>query len=241
MQAAYDKIVRIHISSAITLRFNTWQGACFTTLLTNQRTNHMKKLKYIAPILIAVACLGFQQAKADLYTLTTSNSPGTLGAGPFGTVHVDLTAGVATITFTAQSGYLFVDGGSVAVNVNATTWTIGNFTSNGAPVSGDGAGNEDGFGSFNQKVSMQDSSNGASTISFVLTNTSGTWTSAANVLAFNGNNWLVAAHIQIQNGTGNTGFAAGPSGGTIPDGGTTVMLLGAALGALGMARRYLFS
>jgi hypothetical protein len=132
-----------------------------------------------------------------------------------------------------------VDGGSVAVNVNATKWSIGSFTSNGDPVSDDGAGNEDGFGSFNQKVSMQNSSNGASIISFVLTNTSGTWLSAANVLAFNENNWLVAAHIQI--GTGLTGFAAGPNGGSVPDGGTTVMLLGAALGALGIARRYLFS
>jgi len=212
-----------------------------STLLSCKST--MKKLKYIAPILIAVACLGFQQAKADFvdYTLTTSNSPGTLGTGPFGTVHVDLTAGVATITFLAAPGYLFVDGGSVAVNVNASSWTIGNFTSNGETVFNDGSGNEDGFGSFNQKVSMQDSSNGASIISFTLTNGSGTWLSAANVLAFNGNNWKVAAHIQIQNGTGNTGFAAGPSGGTVPDGGTTVMLLGAALGALGMARRYLFS
>ena len=203
----------------------------------------MKKLKYIAPILIAVACLGLQHAKASTidYTLVTSNSPGTLGTGPFGTVHVDLTAGVATITFTAASGYLFVDGGSVAVNVNASSWTIGNFTSNGAPVSSDGAGNEDGFGNFNQKVSMQNSSNGASIISFTLTKGSGGWLSAANVLAFNGNNWKVAAHIQIQNGTGNTGFAAGPGGGTVPDGGTTVMLLGAALGALGMARRFLRS
>ena len=31
----------------------------------------------------------------------------------------------------------------------------------------------------------------------------------------------------------------GPGDGTVPDGGTTVMLLGAALGALGMARRFL--
>lgn len=204
----------------------------------------MKNLKFIAPILIAVACLGFQQAKADFvdYTLTTSNSPGTLGSGPFGTVHVDLTAGVATITFTAASGYLFVDGGAVGVNVNASSWTIGNFTSNGESVFSAGAGNEDGFGSFNQKVSMNDSSNGASIISFTLTNTSGTWASAANVLAFNSMNWLVAAHIQIQDGTGNTGFAAGPSGGQmVPDGGTTVMLLGAALGALGITRRFLRS
>jgi len=198
----------------------------------------MKKLKYIAPILIAVACLGLQHAKADQvnYTLTTANDSG-LGTGPFGTVNVNLTVpNMATITFTAAPGYLFVDGGSVAVNVNASTWLIGTFTSNGDPVSDDGAGNEDGFGSFNQKVSMQNSSNGASIISFVLTNTSGTWLTAANVLAFNLQNWLVAAHIQIA--TGLTGFAAGPNGGTVPDGGTTVMLLGAALGALGMARRF---
>ena len=31
----------------------------------------------------------------------------------------------------------------------------------------------------------------------------------------------------------------GPGGGNVPDGGTTVMLLGAALGAIGMARRFL--
>lgn len=202
----------------------------------------MKKLKYIAPILIAVACLGFQQAKADQvnYTLTNANDSG-LGTGPYGTVNVNLTApNMATITFTAASGYLFVDGGSVAVNVNSNAWTIGTFNSNGDPVFDAGVGNEDGFGSFNQKVSMQNSSNGASIISFVLTNISGIWLSAANVLAFNAQNWLVAAHIQIA--TGLTGFAAGPNGGQqVPDGGTTVMLLGAALGALGMARRYLFS
>jgi hypothetical protein len=203
----------------------------------------MKKLKYIAPILIAVACLGLQHAKANQvnYSLTTANDSG-LGTGPFGTVNVNLTnSTTATITFTAASGYLFVDGGSVAVNVNAAAngWTIGNFFSNGNPVSGDGAGNEDGFGSFNQKVSMQNSSNGASIISFVLTNTSGMWLGAANVLAFNGQNWKVAAHIQIA--TGLTGFAAGPNGGSVADGGTTVMLLGAALGALGMARRFLKS
>jgi hypothetical protein len=33
----------------------------------------------------------------------------------------------------------------------------------------------------------------------------------------------------------------GPGGGQVPDGGTTVMLLGAALGALGVARRYIMS
>jgi hypothetical protein len=43
------------------------------------------------------------------------------------------------------------------------------------------------------------------------------------------------------NGYGLSGWILfGPTG-TVPDGGTTVMLLGAALGALGMARRFLIS
>ena len=75
---------------------------------------------------------------------------------------------------------------------------------------------------------------------------------AAHVLALNGpNGSLAAAHIFVtnfpanqQNGAIITGFAAGNGVGinplgSVPDGGTTVMLLGAALGALGMARRYL--
>ena len=205
----------------------------------------MKKLKCIAPILIALACLGFQQAKADTvnYSLGTANDPA-LGAGPFGNVLVNLTGGpntnMATITFTAAAGYLFVNGGAVAVNVNATSWTVSAFTVNvgATAVTNSGARNEDGFGSFNQTGSQQNANNGASLVVFTLTNTSGTWASAGNVLAFNGNNWLVAAHIFLVGSNGITGFAAGPAGGTIPDGGTTVMLLGAALGALGMARRF---
>jgi hypothetical protein len=38
-----------------------------------------------------------------------------------------------------------------------------------------------------------------------------------------------------------TGFAANGGAVNTPDGGTTVMLLGVALGALGMVRRYLTS
>jgi len=199
----------------------------------------MKKLKYIAPILIAVACLGLQQAKADsvTYMLTNGNSP-SLGTGPFGTVTVSLTGNTATITFTAAAGYLFVDGSAVDVNVNANSWTVANITSNGNPVSDSGSGNVDGFGIFNQTLSQQNASNGASLVTFTLTNTSGTWASASQVLIANGSGWLVAAHIFLVGSNGITGFAAGNTT-TVPDGGTTVMLLGAALGALGMARRFI--
>jgi len=42
-------------------------------------------------------------------------------------------------------------------------------------------------------------------------------------------------------GHGLSGWILFPPGGQVPDGGATVMLLGAALGALGMARRFLMS
>jgi VPDSG-CTERM exosortase interaction domain len=207
----------------------------------------MNKIKYIAAALIAVAGLGLQHAKADTfsYTLTTGNDP-SLGAGPFGTVLVNRTnSSTATITFTAAAGYLFVDGGAVAVNVNAASWTVSSFTVNAGanPVTNSGSRSEDGFGIFNQTGSQANSSNGASSVSFTLTAAAGTWASAANVLINNALGNAVAAHIQIASGPsqGVTGFVTGPGTPSVPDGGATVMLLGMAFGALGMVRRYLVS
>jgi hypothetical protein len=49
--------------------------------------------------------------------------------------------------------------------------------------------------------------------------------------------WVINNH-----GYGLSGWTLfGPGGQVVPDGGATIMLLGAALGALGMARRYLMS
>jgi VPDSG-CTERM motif len=205
------------------------------------------KIKYIAAVLIAIAGFGLQHAKADTvtYTLSTANTAA-LGSGPFGTVDVNRTSTTtAIITFTAASGYLFVDGSAVDVNVNATSWTATGFSASpGEAVTSSGSKNVDGFGTFNQTNSEMDASNGDSVVSFTLTQTSGTpWASASQVLKLNDHNWLVAAHVFLVGSNGVTGFVAGPSGngGFVPDGGTTVMLLGAALGALGMARRFLMS
>ena len=107
----------------------------------------------------------------------------------------------------------------------------------------------DGFGVLNQTINSFDGfTHSSSTISFTLTNTSGTWSSAASVLVANANGARAAAHIFVtklpvnsRNGALATGFAANGGAQQVPDGGATVMLLGAALGALGMARRFLKS
>jgi len=124
------------------------------------------------------------------------------------------------------------------MTIGSFSWTGGNANTN---FTNGGANNADGFGSFNQTTDNFDGFNAAVTsVSFVLTNTGAGWANAMSVLTANASGWLAAAHIfVIGDQTVVTGFAAGP--GSVPDGGTTVMLLGAALGALGMARRYLFS
>jgi hypothetical protein len=223
----------------------------------------MNKIKYIAAVLIAIAGLGLQQAKADTFSFNLSaGNPAISGfPGPYASVLVTTTgANTATITFTSLTAagniYLFGDGSSVAVNVNAASFTLGTITggNNGTgftpgPYSDSGSGNVDGWGVLNQTITSFDGfTHSSNTISFSLTNNSGTWGTAAQVLIANANGVFAAAHIFVtaypanaKNGALATGFAANGGGQQVPDGGTTVMLLGAALGALGMARRFLIS
>jgi len=200
----------------------------------------MNKLKYIAAVLIGIAGLGLQQAKADTFdsVLNFGNSAISGFPAPYGTVHIDLVGQTATITFTASNGYLFGDGSSVGVNVNASMFSAAIVTDTAFKQFS--SGNVDGLGTFNLTIDNHDGfAQAVSTITFTVTNTSGTgWASAADVLAFNGLHFDAEGHIFIiADQTILTGFA-GENGAGVPDGGTTVMLLGMGLGVLGMARRF---
>jgi hypothetical protein len=218
--------------------------------------------KYIAAALIAVAGFGLQQVKADTQTFSISvGNPAVSGfPGPYATLVVNRTDTThATLTFTSltNSGniYLMGDGSSVAVNVRASSWTLGAISGSNAgtgftpgPYSDGGSGNVDGFGILNQTINSFDGfTHSSDTISFTLTNNSGTWNNANQVLIANSNGVFAAIHVFVTaspanaaNGALATGFA-GNGGSFVPDGGATVMLLGMALGALGMVRRYLIS
>lgn len=189
----------------------------------------------LIPILAGCAGLALAvastPASADLiFSLDQGNSAISGFTGPYATVDVHLvSATVATIKFTSDTAagniYLLGDGGTVGVNVNAAHWTLSSITGSnagtgftaGGPFTDGGAGNEDGFGSFNQTINTFDGfTHSSDTVSFTLTNTSGTWASDASVLTPNADNELAAGHIFVTTSPANasntalaTGFAAG--------------------------------
>ena len=149
--------------------------------------------------------------------------------GPYGTVSVLLVDTThATITFDANSvdpnDYLFGAQGAAAVNVNATSFTVTGITGTNSnpgftpgPYTFAGAGQMDGFGSFNATIDSDDGyTHTADSISFTVTNTGGTWASESQVLTLNNNDALAAAHVFVTddpalttNDALATGYAAG--------------------------------
>jgi len=223
------------------------------------------KKNLIALVGIAVGAAGalaVSPALADVqYLLSVGNAAIAGYAGPYGIADVHLNSStLATITFTSDPSYYFVDGGSVAVNVNAASWTLGPITGNalaGNSIYSDGgSGNEDGLGSFNQRIDSGNTgpTHRSTTISFTLTdNDIGGWASEASVLGKDASGEFVAAHIGVCNLSPAactndatllaTGFAAGGVGtpttlGGVPEPSTWAMLgLGfACLGYAGFRR-----
>ena len=194
----------------------------------------MNKSTFSLAAAAATLVLAASPARADFTVIDLNQNNLSLGNITVGTVKVDRTSSTtATFTFTALlvSGtqYLFTDGGAAAANVNAASWSfsglsasnsIGNGNTAGTLADG-GSGNEDGFGNFNQTFNLGASfTRAADSISFTITNDSGTWATVGDVLSGNNKGNLVAAHIGIcvapgagctefVGGFGGTGFASG--------------------------------
>ena len=215
----------------------------------------MNKLKYL-PILftIAIAVSSAPFAQAISYDIMEDHSSGGLGTAPFGTVTLTQNAGNVDFNVTLTAGYKFILSGAgdteyfkfngIGVAVGDITNINQNFP--GFTLSGDsGNFNGDGTGNFAFGITSNHGNGGsppqfAGPISFSVLNAT-----IADFTNPNNNNFLFAVDLLAPNG--NTG----PAGvmptdminplGTVPDGGMTLMLLGAALGSLGMARRFLKS
>jgi hypothetical protein len=187
----------------------------------------MNKMKYLTAVLIAVAGMGLQQAQAHLLDPVQFFNDGPIGTG------TDENAFLQGQGFLpADSEFLgkFNQGGAtengaidIASYVTVTfsadgtsaliTWDLtgSGFTLDGVLIK-DGAVDQQQLYRF-YGVSADEALIGSGTVTFD--------DPARNI-----------SHIS---------FFGSPGGNGVPDGGTTVMLLGTALGALGMARRYLKS
>ena len=174
----------------------------------------MPQLRKIAISLamFAIVALGSTAvAKADAVTFTLTNPNFGGFPSPYGSVLVTRTSTTtATLTFTADQShagltYLFGAQGAAGANFNlgagsvaltgTPTFTNGNGST--AFTSG-GAGNEDGFGSFNFTLDNFDGFTSAVTsVTFSVTLTGSTWATAADVLTPNASGNSVAAHIFI--------------------------------------------
>src|SRR5690242_14889367 len=157
---------------------------------------------------MAIAALAVApSAIADVvYTIGVPNTALTAYSGPYATTTVQLVdATHATITFDAltNGGYVYLlgDGSEADVNVNATSWTISGISGSNpypgfslpGPYSDAGSQNVSSFGVFNQAVNGFDGfSHAAAEVSFLLTNTGGTWAADGDVLTPNADGYVAA-------------------------------------------------
>jgi hypothetical protein len=205
------------------------------------------KMKLLAAAAAGVLALTFGTAASatTTFTLSTGNAAISGYPPPYGTVNVNLVDSThATIDFLSAvaGGYYFTSAQVADVNVNATSWTVSGLTGNGGALTNGGSNNADGFGLFNQTFDQFDGfSSKSSTISFTLTNTSGSWLTDAAVLTPNASGNSVAAHIGVCADAGctsfvSTGFATG-GGGPIPEPATWAMMILGFGGVGAMLRR----
>ena len=213
----------------------------------------MRKIRLRLWLAVMGLALASSRASADTVSVSVDSSNLSF-TGPYGTVTVDRTDSThATIKFESSvvggNIYLF---GDVAVNVNASTFKVSGLTESNSgtgfsaptlsieqPAGGTKLGNLDNFNLLIAHDKGNGFANAVDTVSFTVENTSGTWSTAFDVLGpftfTDGkktiqNNAVAGAHIFVtaspadeSNGSPASGFGSGTTetGGTTTGGSTT--------------------
>lgn len=206
--------------------------------------------------LFALLTFGSPCASADTFgfDIGIPNAAMSPYTAPYASVNINLTsATTATVTFTSETAtsgnpnctpanpctYLMGDGSSVALNIAASSFTVGSISAPASfvldgntftpgPYTVDnppGTTNVSDFGRFNMTIDDFDGfAHSTNSLSFVVTNTGGTWANAMTVVTANAKGFYGAAHIFVESGlcTGAcvTGFAGN---GVVPEPGSIAM------------------
>jgi hypothetical protein len=217
----------------------------------------MRRKVWVFVAMMTLFCLKSSVVRADTLTfdLSSPNSAISGYAGPYAQVQIVQSGNTATVTMTSLTSggniYLFGDGSSTALNVNASSFTVTGISGSNAGTgfiaptftvaNPPGTSTTDGFGSFNLTIDNSDGfKNSLDTLTFTVTNTGTTnWSSASDVLIANANGALAAAHIfvtsdpaNLSNGALATGYAGNGGAVSVPEP-ASIVLLG--IGVLGIA------
>ena len=178
--------------------------------------------------------------------------------GPFANLHIDLTSSTtANVIFTSltNGGYIYLLGGEAAADLNVNgSYTLGPVAESNA-ISGFGAsfdanvpGNVSSFGKFDLSLNNVDGfHDSATSISFTLTDTGASWSTAAGVLTPDNDGYIAAVHAfacaqpgcSTTSGSVHSGFAAnGDAPAVIPEPATFALLGAALVGIVGVRRRF---
>lgn len=192
-------------------------------------------------------------ARADTVTITLNVANANLssqGSGPYGQVVISGSDTSWSATATGLNGFVFGDGGILALNLNssATLTPITGFCQVGVDLGCNGNNQEDGFGDFTFKLNDGSGFSSPYTTFAISFTTSGSFADVSHLLSSTLPS--VAGHLGPASNTACTGFAAngGTGSGTIdnaactstPEPGSMTLLGAGVLSLVGLVTRKRF-